>query len=154
MFSCANSKHASFMASSMFSKYASMLRCMSTLNTVHERVTHAIEKSGHNASSAARELGCTPEAVLQWMNGTTKNIRPVNLFALADLTGFSARWLATGDGPQIDSYRNATIQHVVQVMEKLPAEEQGKLARMADAFAGPASNDDPPATSSQRDMAG
>ncbi len=89
-----------------------------------------------------------------WMDGTTKTIKAENIFKLADLTGFSARWLATGDGPQIDSYRNTTIQHVVHVMEKLPADEQGKLARMADAFAGPASNDDPSATSGQRDMAG
>lgn len=127
---------------------------MKSLNTVHDRVKHAIEKSGHTATSAARELGCTPEAVLQWMNGTTKNIRPINLFPLADITGYSARWIATGDGPQIERYNNAAIQHVVHVMEHLPASEQEKLARMADAFAGPASNDDPPPTSQQRDVAG
>ena len=124
------------------------------MKALHERVSHAITKSGHYASSVARELRITPEAVLMWMDGTTKTIKAENIFKLADLTGFSARWLATGDGPQIDSYRNTTIQHVVHVMEKLPADEQGKLARMADAFAGPASNDDPSATSGQRDMAG
>lgn len=153
MSSCPNSKHASVRSSSKFSKHAFILYAMSNPSTVHERVTLAIEDSGHNASSAARALRCSPEAVLQWMNGTTKNLRPVNLFALADLTGYSARWLATGEGPHIDSYRNTTIQHVVHVMENLPSEEQSKLARMADAFAGPASNDDPSTASNKRDMA-
>lgn len=118
------------------------------MKALHERVSHAITTSGHYASSVARELKISPEAVLMWMDGTTKTIKAENIFKLADLTGFSARWLATGDGPRIDSYLNTTIQRVVHVMEKLPADEQSKFARMADAFIGPASNDDAPSTSS------
>lgn len=85
------------------------------------------------------------------MNGATKNLRPANLFALSDLTGFCARWIGTGDGPQVDSYRNSAIQHVVHVMEHLPPDEQSKLARMADAFVGPAANDDPPSGTSRHE---
>lgn len=133
----------------MFSKHAYKLVAM---KLVHERVKFAIEKSGHTPTSAARELGCSPEAVLQWISGATKNLRPSNLFALADLTGYSARWLGTGDGPQVDSYQNATIQHVVKVMENLPPDEQYKLSRMADAFAGPAANDDRPTRGNEREM--
>lgn len=124
------------------------------MSKLSERVALAIEKSGHYPSSAAKALGVSAEAVLQWISGTTKTIKAENIFALADLTGYSARWLATGVGPQIVSYRNATIQHVVQVMENLPPDEQSKLARMADAFAGPAANDDPPAASNERDVGG
>lgn len=66
---------------------------------LHERVSRAISQSGYYASSAAAALKVSPEAVLQWMNGTTKTIKAENIFALADLTGFSARWLATGRPP-------------------------------------------------------
>jgi len=124
------------------------------MKALHERVTHAITQSGHYASSVARELKISPEAVLMWMDGTTKTIKSENIFRLADVTGFAARWLATGEGPQIDGYRNPVIQHVVHVMENLPSDEQTKLARMADAFAGPATNDEPPTAGGQRNMAG
>lgn len=131
----------------MFSKQAYILAGMKSL---HERVKHAINQSGNTPSSAAKVLGCSPEAVLQWMSGATKNLRPPNLFSLADLTGFSARWIATGEGPQIEAYKNKAIQHVVQVMENMPPDEQQKLARMADAFVVPSANDDPPAAPRKR----
>ena len=64
-----------------------------------DRVAHAIKASGHTPSSAARAIGCTPAAVLQWVSGKTKNIKNEFLFALADATGFEARWIGTGEGP-------------------------------------------------------
>lgn len=125
------------------------------MTTLHERVARAIKESGHNPSSVAREIGVSAEAVLQWVNGPTKNLRNDNLFALADVTGFSARWIGTGEGPQVECYSSAAIKHVVQVMENLPADEQAKLSRMADAFQGPpASNDHPPHTTQQRRVDG
>lgn len=91
------------------------------METQAERITKAIEGAGLNASTAARKLGLSPEAVLQWMSGTTKNIRPANLFLLADVTGYEARWIATGEGPAIRAYStNPHIAHVVEVMEKMP----------------------------------
>ena len=79
VFIATHSKLASGCASSKFRKLACSLESMKTL---HERVTRAITKSGHTASSAVKKLDVSPEAVLQWMSVATKNIRPTNLFAL------------------------------------------------------------------------
>ena len=68
------------------------------MNLLSERVAHAIKVSGHTPSSVARAIGCTPAAVLQWISGSTKNIKNEYLFALADATGFEPRWIATGQG--------------------------------------------------------
>lgn len=114
------------------------------MENIHQRVTRAVTESGHNASSVARKIGVSPEAVGQWMKGPTKNLRNENLFALADATGFSARWIGTGQGPEIDRYGSAAVQHVLHVMENLPPAEQDKLARLADAFVDPPANDHPP----------
>lgn len=107
-----------------------------SMNTLAERVTKAIETSGNTASSVARQIGCSPEAVLQWMNGSTKNIKNEFLFALADITKFNARWLGTGDGPEIDAYAlNRYIQHVVAVMEKMPDVVQAEAVKEVDSLA-------------------
>ncbi len=106
------------------------------MTTLAERVTKAIQTSGHSASSIARQLGCSPEAVLQWMSGATKNIKNEFLFALADITKFNARWIGTGDGPEIDSYTtNRHIQHVVGVMEKMPDVVQAEAVKEVDSLA-------------------
>lgn len=70
------------------------------MDTMNERVTLAIRTSGLSASEVGRRLGVSPEAVRQWMNGPTKNLRMRYLFGLAKLTGFEAEWLGTGEGPQ------------------------------------------------------
>jgi transcriptional regulator with XRE-family HTH domain len=114
------------------------------MSSLHQRVSLAISKSGHYASSVAHALKITPEAVLQWMNGTTKTIKAENIFALADLTGYSARWLATGEGPEIDVYSDKNIKHVHAVMEKQSTEDRATIARMVDAVYSnrQAANDD------------
>ncbi len=71
------------------------------MNLLSERVAHAIKVSGHTPSSVARAIGCTPAAVLQWISGSTKNIKNEYLFALADATGFEPRWIATGQGREL-----------------------------------------------------
>ena len=65
-----------------------------------DRVKYAIHESEQTPSSVARKIGCTPAAVLQWISGDTKNIKNDLLFALADATGFEARWIGTGEGPE------------------------------------------------------
>jgi SOS-response transcriptional repressor LexA len=43
-------------------------------------------------------MGVSKAAVSQWENGDIKNLRPANLFALQNFTGYSAEWIATGAG--------------------------------------------------------
>ncbi len=70
------------------------------MSTLSDRVSKAIKESGLSATAVAKSLGCSPEAVIQWMNGPTKNLKGEFLFALADLTGYEARWIATGELPE------------------------------------------------------
>lgn len=62
------------------------------------RIEHAIAASSTDISRVASACGVTVQAVYAWMRGDVKNLRNDNLFALADITGFEARWIATGQG--------------------------------------------------------
>ena len=64
-----------------------------------DRIGYAITTSGHTPASIAKKIGCEPAAIYQWLNGSTKNIKEHLLWALADATGFEARWISTGEGP-------------------------------------------------------
>lgn len=66
----------------------------------YERVAHAIAVSGKRKSEIAAACGVSPSAVTQWLSGESKSLRPDSIFALAKVTGFSARWLAIGEGPE------------------------------------------------------
>jgi phage repressor protein C with HTH and peptisase S24 domain len=66
----------------------------------HERIARAIALSGKKKGEVAKACGVANSAVTQWINGDSKNVRPDNLFKLAEFTGFSAEWIATGKGPE------------------------------------------------------
>lgn len=65
-----------------------------------QRIAYAIEQSGNSPASIARIIGCSSAAIYQWIKGTTKDVKNDLLFDLADATGFEARWIGTGKGPQ------------------------------------------------------
>lgn len=91
------------------------------LTTKEGRIGFVIEKSGHNPASIARLLGCKPAAVYQWLDGSTKNLKEHLLWKLADITGYEARWISTGEGPQRQKkHMDARIAHAIEVMESLP----------------------------------
>lgn len=64
------------------------------------RIKFALDKSGHTPTTAAKKIGCKPQAISQWISKPDTNIKNNLLFEFADLTGFEARWIATGEGPQ------------------------------------------------------
>lgn len=68
--------------------------------TIAQRLAEASQKTGMTQAAFAKQLKVTRSAVHQWESGATKYVRPEHLFAVADATGFSARWLATGKGPR------------------------------------------------------
>lgn len=72
------------------------IRCMER----HERIAKAITVSGKKKGEIAVECGVAPSAVTQWISGESKSLKPENLFALADATGFNARWIGIGKGPE------------------------------------------------------
>lgn len=64
----------------------------------HERIAHAIAASGKKKGEIAAECGVANSAVTQWINGSSKSLKPENLYALAKATGFRPEWLAIGEG--------------------------------------------------------
>lgn len=102
------------------------------MSTLSERVTKAIRESGHSASSAARVIGCSPEAVIQWMNGPTKNLKGEFLFALADLTGFEARWIATGKPPERAADKDQRKEKLVDLYDQADGRGKDAILRVAE----------------------
>jgi len=61
-----------------------------------KRIARAIEVSTADVAVVARACNVTEQAVYSWMRGEVKNLRNENLFALADVTGFNARYVPAG----------------------------------------------------------
>lgn len=57
-----------------------------------------MEELGVRPGELAGAVGVSISAVLQWLGGMTKGLKPENLFAVADALGVEARWLGTGKG--------------------------------------------------------
>lgn len=108
---------------SMTKKYA--------LNTLGGRVEFSLDESGLNPNQAAKKMDCTPQAIYMLIGGASKTISSELAFSLADLTGFEARWIVTGKGPQ----RSAPAGEGLYVTDKrvaliaktlLQAQQEGK----------------------------
>lgn len=105
----------------------------------HERIRHAIIQAPVNQAEIAKKLGVSRPTITQWKNGDTKNLRMENLFALADVTGFSARWLATGEGPERKEDAenpylrlNPIEQVIIRKSESLPPELKSQVLDFLD----------------------
>ena len=94
-------------------------------NSVGQRIKHALKDSGLKQADIQRATGITRSAISQWLSGDTITVKAEYLFLIADLTGFEARWLATGKGPQ-KSREDQRKQRLDQVYEKL--DDRGKEA--------------------------
>lgn len=68
------------------------------LDTVAERITHALKQSGVSKADIARACEVTPQAVTGWTK--TGRISKDAIYVVADKTGFNAEWLATGRGEE------------------------------------------------------
>lgn len=85
-----------------------------------ERIKYALEASGVDPRQVAAACGISVQAVYSWLRGQTKDLRNEHLFCLADVTSFSPRWIATGEGPQRRIVaEDPRILHAVKVMENM-----------------------------------
>jgi len=73
---------------------------MNQSERIKEAVTAAIAR-GYNKTQIAKKCRVSPATVTQWSNGDTKTLKAENLFGLADLSGFCARWIAIEEGPRV-----------------------------------------------------
>lgn len=71
------------------------------MSELAKRVTEAVEaakENGYPVSKIATVCSVSRQAVYQWINGETKSIDASNLVELAEISGYNARWIATGKG--------------------------------------------------------
>lgn len=68
------------------------------MKTPGDRIRHIREELELSQEAFGRHMSVSKAAVSQWENGDTKNLRPANLFAIQNFTGYSAEWIATGAG--------------------------------------------------------
>ena len=74
-----------------------------------ERIAKAIAASGKQKQQIATECGVSNASVSQWISGESKSMKPENLYALAEATGFNPKWLAIGEGPERPIESNAEM---------------------------------------------
>lgn len=72
------------------------LGCMPT--TLQDRLVAAMELAGKKPADLAIACHISRAAVSKWFQANSKNLKMEHLFAVADLCGVDARWLATGRG--------------------------------------------------------
>lgn len=111
--------------------------------TLGERIKYALSDGKLSVADAAAKIGVGRSAIYQWLAGDTKNLKLENLFALADETGYSAKWIALEKGTKREvkaltaagdldlSFLTATIQAVEEYLDAqeltLQAEAKAKL---------------------------
>jgi len=70
------------------------------LRSQSQRIAHAIKASGIKQIDLAAYAKVSRSAASQWASGDIIKVTAENIFAIADMTGYEARWLATGEGPE------------------------------------------------------
>jgi transcriptional regulator with XRE-family HTH domain len=112
--------------------------------TTGERIKEARKTAKLSVQQLATKCKVSRSAVYQWEDGTTEP-SAVNIFAAAEATGYSAKWLATEKGTKRDvkvldhagldlSFLTATIQAVEKYLDDqdltLEAEPKAKLVTL------------------------
>lgn len=65
-----------------------------------DRINKAIDESGVSVAQVAEACHTSVQAIYKWRRGGVASVEPEHIFAVADLTKFSARWLTLGQGPE------------------------------------------------------
>ena len=79
---------------------------------MHNRIKEARESAKLSKSELARAMGLSRASISAWETGAVKNLKNEHLFNLSRITGFSARWLATGQGPKERDASTTTVAYL------------------------------------------
>jgi len=121
------------------------------MTTLEERIREFMDATGWSVTKIASIAGVSTSAVSQWIGGGPKEIKTIgNLKAALMLereSGFSALWLARGEGPKmVRQVANSQLGHRVYAVtevtclpepfsqdefDALPAEQKKDVAEMA-----------------------
>lgn len=96
------------------------------MNSVGQRIRYAIQQAGLKQADIQRATGVTRSAVSQWISGDIITVKAEYLFLIADATGFEARWLATGKGPQLKQQEDERKKAIDLIYGQL--DERGRQA--------------------------
>ena len=103
------------------------------MSTLAERIKEIMLATGLTTQQMATVCACSYQAVKKWENGTSASIDGAHLIALAEKTGYEAKWIITGKGPKHRAYAKNEIQaDTLCTMEKLPEADQYKIRAVAD----------------------
>lgn len=103
------------------------------MSTLAERIKEIMEATGLTTQQLADVCECTYQAVKKWETGASTSIGGEHLIALAEKTGYEAKWIITGKGPKHRTYAKNEIQaETLCTMEKLPAADQYKIRAVAE----------------------
>lgn len=106
------------------------------LDNVADRIAHVFANSPVTKAEAARACKVTPQAVTGWIR--TGRISKQQVFTLAQLSGFRAEWIATGQGPQMDDgleVRNARPVYQGNLVPVISYVTAGDFCEAIDNFA-------------------
>ena len=99
-----------------------------------DRVKQVVEDAisrGISVTSISKFCGVSRQAVYQWKSGETKSIDGYNLVELAEITGFSSRWIINGRGQKKSglSQEEKTILDAFRLLDNDRQEEELETAR-------------------------
>lgn len=98
------------------------LQNMELKQRIEAAVLHSRKKKAHIAD----EIGISPSAITQWINGQTTSIDGINLLKFSRATGTRYEWIALEEGDM--TIENTIVVsdpmmiNAVHSLEKLPAE--------------------------------
>lgn len=104
--------------------------------TMGERVAWVLEDLKERGAvesqvTFGKKIGVSGQAVGQLILGKSKSFTPDRLFAIEDVFGYSARWIATGKGAKNAGGNPAARELFDKIME-LPEAKQGMAADFID----------------------
>lgn len=66
-----------------------------------ERLQYIVDQLGIDYTTLGRYAGVSKQAARKWCTGESKGLNMKNLFKIEAMTGYSARWIATGEGAML-----------------------------------------------------
>jgi len=87
-------------------------------------------------STLARICGISPQAIRDWQDGSTKNIRHEHLVAISKHFAVSIHWLLTGEAPPVDAPGAEDDARILQQWRRLSRDQKAMFLRMLEAAAG------------------
>lgn len=84
-----------------------------------DRIQYILDSEGIKQAELARRLGITRATISEWMKGRSKSPRMETPFLIESRLGYSARWVATGEGDPKPRKIDPTDSTIIEALIKL-----------------------------------